>query len=307
MAHQAPGTQRWPVELAALHHYNIFCHSKLASTVNAGKPSALDTVAGQDEQPNQDAKTTPVDGERPPSQGQDLDIRAAALQDLHNNSAANSSCWFRIGAGLLSILASPSVLFLAGFIALRTLAVEARFIPSGSMLPALQLQDRLLVDKLSYRFRTAERGEIVVFHSPFRFAPIGYNVSDPFWGQCTLVALPGLARVFRHPKCDAYIKRVVALPDERVEVDPFGTVWINGELLREPYVDHTCGSPEQLCQPLSAQVPPGHVLVLGDNRPNSQDGRFWGFLPMDQVIGRAWLRFWPPETSGPIPPAYGAG
>lgn len=277
--------------------------------MNAGKPSDLATAAGQDAQPNQDPGTTQADGERP-GQEQDMEVRAAALQDLQQNvdntSAAGPSCWSRIGAGLLSIVVSPSVLMLASFITLRALVVEARFIPSGSMLPALQLQDRLLVDKLSYRFRPPERGEIVVFHSPYRFAPIGYNVSDPFRGQCALVALPGLAQVFRHPKCDAYIKRVVALPGERVDVDPLGQVWINGERLREPYVDYNCDPLERFCQPLSDQVvPPGHVLVLGDNRPNSQDGRFWGFLPTDQMIGRAWLRFWPPETSGPLPPAYG--
>ena len=241
-----------------------------------------------------------------------MEVRAAALQAFQqdvqsSNTAGPPSRWSRIGAGLLSVLVSPSVLMLASFITLRMLVVEARFIPSGSMLPALQLQDRLLVDKLSYRFRPPERGEIVVFHSPYRFAPIGYNVSDPFWGQCALVAFPGLAQVFRHPKCDAYIKRVVALPGEQVMVGPLGQVWINGERLREPYVDHNCDNLQPVCQPLSAQVPPGHVLVLGDNRPNSQDGRFWGFLPTEQVIGRAWLRFWPPETSGPLPPAYGAG
>ena len=276
--------------------------------MNAGKPSDRPTLAGQEEQPDQDPDATPADSASH-GLGQDGDVRAAALQDLQqdlqNNNAAGPSRWSRIGAGLLSVLISPTVLTLASFITLRTLVVEARFIPSGSMLPALQLQDRLLVDKLSYRFRAPERGEIVVFHSPYRFAPIGHGVSDPFWGQCALVALPGFAKVFRHPKCDAYIKRVVALPGERVVVDPLGQVWINGEHLREPYVDHTCTNLERLCQPLTDQVPPGHVLMLGDNRPNSQDGRFWGFLPTDQIIGRAWLRFWPPETSGPLPPAYG--
>ena len=272
--------------------------------MNAGKPSDPAISAGQDAQPNQDAGATPAHRGRP-GQGQDGDARAAALQDLQNTSAAGPSRWSRIGAGLLGVLLSPSVLLLASFITLRTLVVEARFIPSGSMLPALQLQDRLLVDKLSYRFRSPERGEIVVFHSPYRFAPVGHGVPDPFRGQCALVSLPGLAQVFRHPKCDAYIKRVVALSGELVVVDPLGQVWINGESLSEPYVDHNCDDLEHLCHTLSAQVPPGHVLVLGDNRPNSQDGRFWGFLPIDQVIGRAWLRFWPPETSGPLPPAYG--
>jgi len=278
--------------------------------VNVEKPSDRPTLTGQNPQPAQGPDVTPPEDERPGQGREDEDTRAAVLQDLHNTNAAGSSRRLLLGAfgaGLLSVLASPSVLVLAGFITLRTLVVEARYIPSGSMLPALQLQDRLLVDKLSYRFRMPERGEIVVFHSPYRFAPIGHGVSDPFRGQCVLTALPWLARIFQHPKCDAYIKRVVALPGERVEVDPLGQVWINGEPLPEPYVDHTCDDLERLCQPLSTQVPADHVLVLGDNRPNSQDGRFWGFLPTDQVIGRAWLRFWPLETSGPLPPAYGTG
>ena len=293
----------WPLirNSGSLH---CFRSARRAETVNAEQPSDRPTLAGQNPQPTQDPDATPADGESPGQGQEDADNRAAALQDLHNTSAAGPSRWSRLGTGLLSVLASPSVLVLASFVTLRMLVVEARFIPSGSMLPALQLQDRLLVDKLSYRFRMPERGEIVVFHSPYRFAPIGHGVPDPFQGQCALVALPGLAQVFRHPKCDAYIKRVVALPGERVEVDPLGQVWINGEYLREPYVDHTC---DGVCQPLSAQVPPDHVLVLGDNRPNSQDGRFWGFLPTDQVIGRAWLRFWPLETSGPLPPGYGTG
>lgn len=272
--------------------------------MNAGKPSDPAISSGQDAQLGQDSSAAPADKESS-GRGQEADHRAAALQDLQTINTAGPSRWSRIGAGLLGILLSPSVLLLASFITLRTLVVEARFIPSGSMLPALQLQDRLLVDKLSYRFRSPERGEIVVFHSPHRFSPMGYGIPEPFWSQCALVSFPGLARVFRHPKCDAYIKRVVALSGERVVVDPLGQVWINGKRLREPYVDHNCDDMEHLCHTLSAQVPPGHVLVLGDNRPNSQDGRFWGFLPTDQVIGRAWLRFWPPETSGPLPPAYG--
>ena len=271
--------------------------------MNAGKPSDPVTSIGQDAQPNQNASATPPNKENP-NQEKDVNARAAALQNLQDTNAVAPSHWSRIRAGLLRILVTPSVLLLASFIGLRTLVVEARFIPSGSMLPTLQLQDRLLVDKLSYRFRSPERGEIVVFHSPYRFSTLSYGISDPFWGQCALVSFPGLTNVLRHPKCDAYIKRVVALSGEHVMVDPLGQVWINGERLREPYVDYNCGNLENLCQSLSAQVPPGHVLVLGDNRPNSQDGRFWGFLPTDQVIGRAWLRFWPTETSGPLPPAY---
>ena len=273
--------------------------------MNPGESSKPTALTEQTAQFNQDAgAANPGDG-KSPGQEPDGDSQAPGSRNLENDHTVRPSRWSRLGARLLRVLTSPTVLTLASFVTLRAVVVEARFIPSGSMLPALQLQDRLLIDKLSYRFRPLERGEIVVFHSPYRFAPMGEGISDPFQGQCLLASLPGLAQVFRHPKCDAYIKRVVALPGERVMVDPFGQAWINGQLLREPYVDYPCENLE--CHPFNGEVPPGHVLVLGDNRPNSQDGRFWGFLPVDQVIGRAWLRFWPSETSGPLPPAYGEG
>ena len=190
----------------------------------------------------------------------------------------------------------------------RHYILEARYIPSGSMLPGLQLQDRLLVEKLSYRQRQPRRGEIVVFHAPHHFDPV--LVSDHKTGplRCLLVnlplvnALPGL----QTPACDAYIKRVVAVPGDRVLVTPRGEVNVNGSWLQEPYVRNYCPVDAMgmgPCRPLNAVVPPKHVLVLGDNRANSWDGRFWPggpFLPQGEIIGRAFWRFWPPATSGEL-------
>ena len=230
-----------------------------------------------------------------------IDPKVTTPSSGHGHGSTTSrSFWRAIRIATFGLVTSPTVLTLASFVALRVYVLEARYIPSGSMLPALQLQDRLLVEKLTYRTRLPRRGEVVVFHSPYRFSAMGRQLSDPFWGQCVLGALPGLAGTFQHPKCDAYIKRVVALPGERVVVDPQGRVRINGEPLPEPYIERSCDDPQQPCRPFQAQVPDGHVLVLGDNRPNSQDGRFWGFLPVNEIIGRAWWRFWPMHGFGPL-------
>ena len=198
---------------------------------------------------------------------------------------------------------------------IRQFLMEARFIPSGSMLPGLQIQDRLLVEKLSFRSRSPRRGEIVVFHAPHRFDPV-LSGSSPAGGglRCVLVNLPLIGSLpgIQQPACDAYIKRVVGLPGDRVVVDPRGRVRIDGKLLEEPYVHTTCpvdtnGSGP--CRTLNVTVPDGHVLVLGDNRANSWDSRFWPggpFLPQEEIIGRAFWRFFPFTAIGPLGPTTGS-
>lgn len=190
----------------------------------------------------------------------------------------------------------------------RQFIVEARYIPSGSMLPGLQLQDRLLVEKLTYRQRPPRRGEIVVFHAPQHFDPVLRVAHQAGPLQCLVSNLPLLNALpgMQAPACDAFIKRVVAVAGDRVVVDPRGDVQVNGRWLKEPYVTNHCPvDPQGMgpCRPLNAVVPPKHVLVLGDNRANSWDGRFWPgghFLPEREIIGRAFWRFWPLSTSGPL-------
>ena len=194
---------------------------------------------------------------------------------------------------------------------IRQYLVEARYIPSGSMLPGLQIQDRLLVEKLTYRRRAPRRGEIVVFHSPHHFDPVlsSSTARNPL--RCALVNLPVLGNLpgLASPACDAYIKRVVALPGERVVVDPRGKVTIDGQPLSESWVRNLCPVDAQgmgPCRTINAVVPPGHVLALGDNRANSWDGRFWPggpFLPQREIIGRAFWRFFPFNQTGSLMPA----
>lgn len=197
---------------------------------------------------------------------------------------------------------------LALYLGIRQFLVEARYIPSGSMKPGLQIQDRLLVEKLTYRTRSPKRGEIVVFNSPYAFDPALRSPHKPSPLLCGLVNLPllGLIPGLGDPACDAYIKRVIGVAGDQVVVDPKGTVRINGELLQEPYVNQFCPLNAQgmsPCRTLNVTVPEDSVLVLGDNRRNSWDSRFWPgspFLPEQEILGRAVVRFWPLNRIGPL-------
>jgi signal peptidase I len=155
-------------------------------------------------------------------------------------------------------------------IGIRQFVAEARYIPSGSMLPTLQINDRLIVDKLSYRFNTPQRGDIVVFSPTSTLEKQNFH--------------------------DAFIKRVIGLPGDKVEVKG-GRVFVNDQALRENYIE---ADPQYQWGPQT--VPPGSYLVLGDNRNNSYDSHYWGFVPREKIIGRAVVRFWPPNRVGEITP-----
>jgi signal peptidase I len=150
-----------------------------------------------------------------------------------------------------------------------------------------------------------------VFHSPHHFDPVLASSTSRNPLRCALVNLPVLGSLpgLASPACDAYIKRVVALPGERVVVDPRGKVTIDGQPLSEPWVRNLCPvDPQGMgpCRTINAVVPPGHVLALGDNRANSWDGRFWPggpFLPQREIIGRAFWRFFPFNQTGSLLPA----
>ncbi len=163
------------------------------------------------------------------------------------------------------------LLWLALALLLRWAVLEPRWIPSGSMLPTLQLQDRILVEKLRPRLgRPLPLGSIVVFHAPPALVEAGYD-----------------------PKA-ALIKRVVGEPGDRMEVQG-GQLWRNGSPVAEPWlaepIDYRFGP---------VTVPEGHLMVLGDNRNASFDSHLWGPLPEQEVIGTAVLRYWPLNRLGPI-------
>ena len=175
-------------------------------------------------------------------------------------------------------------LFLA--FGIRVGVAESFLIPTPSMQPTLQIDDRLMVDKLSYRFNAPERGDIIVFQP-----------TDQALRAC------GLPANFR----DAFIKRLVGLPGEQIEIKG-GQVYVNGDPLPETYLAE---QPDYQWGPMT--VPSDSYLLLGDNRNGSCDGHIWGFVPRDHLIGRAFVRFWPfsrigdfsghPSPHSPIPPS----
>ena len=200
------------------------------------------------------------------------------------------------------------IFFLAVFVSsCRSFVAEPRYIPSGSMLPALQIKDRLIIEKISLKQRPPKRGEIIVFNSPYSFDKeyiSQRNKALPKKENCFFLSLPPMSLIpgLRDPACDAYIKRVVALPGELVSVNRRGEVTINNQKIKEPYIGSKCNEFNYfLCDEIKEiKVPEGHFLVLGDNRANSKDGRSWPgkFLPEEEIIGRAYFRFWPLTNLG---------
>lgn len=155
---------------------------------------------------------------------------------------------------------------------IRHFVAEARYIPSESMLPTLEVNDRLIVEKVSYHFHTPDRGDIVVFWPTQRLKEENPSLKD------------------------AFIKRVIGLPGETIEVRE-GKVFVNNEPIAENYI---AAEPEYQWGP--EVVPANSYLVLGDNRNNSYDSHFWGYVPRENIIGRAVVRFWPPKRAGGIGP-----
>jgi len=161
---------------------------------------------------------------------------------------------------------------LALALVVRAFLFQAFYIPSPSMEPTLSSGDRILVNKVSYRLHDVNRGDLVVFH-PRPESGVG---------------------------ADDLIKRVIALPGETVTTDD-GRVLIDGGLLIEPYLPVPDGTAGFTTVPWCANqdttagctVPDDHVFVLGDNRGNSRDSRYFGPVPVDSIVGRAFVRVWP--------------
>ena len=155
-------------------------------------------------------------------------------------------------------------LFLA--FGIRTYVAEARYVPTGSMEPTIEINDRFMMDKLSYRWQDPHRGDIVVFTPPK--ALLEQNMKDNL------------------------VKRLIGLPGDRVEIKN-GTVSINGTVLTESYTKEAA----QYDMP-AVTVPDRQYLMLGDNRNNSYDSHYWGFVPRENIIGRAWVRYYPFDRLG---------
>lgn len=204
-----------------------------------------------------------------------------------STSGARRSALRGSGVELLLIVAVAIGLALA----IQALLIKPFRIPTGSMLPTLEEEQRVLVDRVSFRFSEPETGDIVVFHPP---------LGSERGRQCG--AQHPLDQACPEPTPEAadtnYIKRVVGVPGDDLSVVD-GQVFINGEPLDEPYVrpNQTCG----ICNlPKEITIPPGHFFMMGDNRGASADSREWGPVPEDWIVGNAFFTYWPIPRVGPL-------
>lgn len=196
---------------------------------------------------------TPTSGERPPARP------ARGLARLLGPTGANIAEWaiVIVGAVLLALV-------------IKAFVLQAFFIPSLSMSPTLAKGDRVLVNKLAYRFGDVGRGDIVVFERP-----ASERTSD----------IPDL------------IKRVIGLPGESIVIRD-DTVYVDGTALGEGYlapgvVTSSTSTPYRCSDDDPCVVPPGQVWVMGDNRPDSKDSRYFGPIDESTIVGRAFVRVWP--------------
>jgi signal peptidase I len=169
------------------------------------------------------------------------------------------------------------VVALVAALLIKTFAIQAFYIPSPSMVPTLEPGDRVLVNKLSYDFHSVHIGDIVVFRRPPADTTLGI---------------------------DDLIKRVVALPGQTIYVNDC-RVYVNGKEESQPYLPKGWQNPNsEYCTtwttdlPNPYKVPAGDFFVMGDNRKDSYDSRYWGPLPANYIVGRAFVRMWPPSRLG---------
>lgn len=175
------------------------------------------------------------------------------------------------------VIAGVTALVLIGFV------VRPFFIPSESMVPTLKVNDMVLVDELAYRFWSPARGDVVVFRPP----------AEAHMGDKDL------------------IKRIVAVGGDTVEIRETtktvngrelreGSLYINGQKQDEPFINTEAQAPFGMGDYGPVQIPADNVFCMGDNRGNSDDSRYWGPLPRQNIIGKAFFIFWPPQRIGRV-------
>lgn len=206
---------------------------------------------------------------------------------------------------LRDVVVILAIALLVSFL-VKTFVVRSFYIPSASMNNTLLQNDRILVDELTPRFGEYSRGDVVVFRDPGGWLPVTVQPPRPPLVEATdwLLSLVGLAA----PDSDDHlIKRVIGTPGDHVVCcNALGQTTVNGVPLEEPYVKLAPGATAPDPLPYDITVPDGSLWVLGDNRNSSKDSRYnqeqpgKGFVPIDNVVGRAFLITWPFDRFGLI-------
>jgi len=166
-------------------------------------------------------------------------------------------------------------------VVIKTFFFQAFWIPSSSMEDTLQINDRVMVNKLAYRLGDLQRGQVIVFDDPRGVAAPDESLIEA--AKRNITEAIGLSV----PRTE-FIKRVIGLPGDRIEIVD-SHVLVNGAAIDEPYLKPGSVMPD--FGPVV--VPSGEMFVMGDNRNASQDSRYFGTVPIDTVVGRAFVIMWP--------------
>jgi signal peptidase I len=180
-------------------------------------------------------------------------------------------------------------------LAIQALLIKPYEIPSGSMEPTLHVNQRILVDRIGTHFSSPHIGDILVFHPP-----ASETCANPSQGENNGSQPAPEACATPHTKesSQTYVKRVVGLPGDRLSIH-------NGQVIRngKPEPDSftiPCDGAGECNFPRTFTVPAGHYYMMGDNRPDSLDSRFWGPVPKNWIIGKAFFTYWPPDRIGTL-------
>ena len=188
------------------------------------------------------------------------------MSSTESGSDKTKNGWGNFKENSFTVIVALTLAFI-----IRVFIAEPRYIPSESMFPTLETGDRLVIEKVGYKFHPPEKGDIIVFQPPKMLRLIG-----------------------NFDKSQAFIKRVIAQAGETVAVKD-GLVYVNDLPMTEDYI---AAPPEY--ELATVTVPEGQLFVMGDNRNNSNDSHIWGFLPIENAIGHAVFRFWPFERIGTV-------
>jgi signal peptidase I len=194
---------------------------------------------------------------------------------------------------LIELLAIVAVAVGLAFL-IQAFIVKPYKIPSGSMEPTLAIGQRVLVDRIGTHFGNPKIGEIAVFNPP-------EDAEHGICGPIPHTVTPGGAACdapLRKRSSVTFIKRVVAGPGDTIYIKE-GHVYLNGKREKDSYIKE-CNESAECNFPTPIKIPPGHWFMMGDNRGNSEDSRFWGPIPTSWIIGDAFATYWPPDRIGTL-------
>ncbi len=289
-------------------------------------PSAAKSGAAESEQAQSDVRPTPdaatesaatpktdeptKDGAKDESKAESTKGAAKDETTKGEKKAKKSAEKKNRKSSVLKQVAELPLLILLAFaiaVVIKIFLVQAFFIPSASMNPTLVRGDRVLVEKLGYRFGEPQRGQVIVFAQDAARRP-----PDLPWSEDARNFFRELLGLPTGEETD-FIKRIVAVGGDVVSYDGNRRkLIVNGERIDEPYIKggvdtgstkiiaDNCRSMELKRQRNGCRVPAGMVFVMGDNRSNSMDSRVFGPVEEDEIIGRAWLIIWPPRDFGTL-------